>query len=126
MLTPPPPRTKFLGKPLRLYTGFIGGRSNIHKLPCGLVVGAVSASTGGFAVGEYTGFIGGRSNINKLPCGLVVGAVAASTGGFAVGETGWDLKADHVAAINRRPINGPRGTEVALVNFIPSAMTFFF
>ena len=43
-----------------------------------------------------------------------------------VGKAGSDLKADHVAAINRRPINGPRGTEVALVKFIPTAMPFFF
>jgi hypothetical protein len=64
-------------------------------------------------------------SIHKLLCGLAVGTVSASRAGFAVGKTGSGLKADHVAAINRRPINGPRGTEVALVKFIPSAMSFF-
>jgi hypothetical protein len=65
------------------------------------------------------------SSIRKLLCGLVVCTVSASTAGCAVGKTGSDLKADHVAAINRMPINGPRGTEVALVKFHPSAMPFF-
>ena len=51
--------------------------------------------------------------------------MSASTAGFAVGKTGSDLEADHVAAINRRPINGPRGTEVALDKFILSALSFF-
>ena len=66
------------------------------------------------------------SCIHRLLCGMVVGTVSASTAGFAVGKTGLDRKADHVVAINRRPINGPGATGVALVEFSQSAMLLFF